>query len=186
MAAVPCSKCSKPVNDAAAVCPHCGARRIAAASPDKPGNVKMSAEEIQAFLITDADHLRSQASLASGRGVLEMTILPSSSTLGVARWLDIALTVACLPLLLSGLVGVALKKLFSKAGKASLADVRGGEYTTVLVTMLVGTSVLWTAMSFTDMATVTVFEWVGVQTALLLVRAKIRVVANERNAAEYR
>ena len=115
-----------------------------------------------------------------------MTILPSSSTLGVARWLDIALTVACLPLLLSGLVGVALKKLFSKAGKASLADVRGGEYTTVLVTMLVGTSVLWTAMSFTDMATVTVFEWVGVQTALLLVRAKIRVVANERNAAEYR
>ena len=145
----------------------------------------MSAEEIQAFLITDADHLRSQASLASQRGVLEMTVLPSANTIGTARWLDIALTLVCLPLLLSGLVGVALKKLFSKAGKASLADVRGGEYTTVLVTMLVGTSVLWTAMSFTEMSTVTVFEWVGVQTALLLVRAKIRVIANERIAAAY-
>jgi hypothetical protein len=130
MSATDCAACGKRVHVDAAVCPHCGARRargsLAAAKPSK--------DELLALLATDPTH-----SAARPRGVIATMLLPHPGTAGLARAVELALTVVALPLVLAGIVGIALVRLSFRSPVFALT----GEAVPALLMTIFGGLALW-------------------------------------------
>src|SRR5580692_185347 len=110
MSAVACPSCGNKMSDSAAVCPHCGKHRDPAATAGGGGlaKVKMSPDELRALATLTAPDVDSE------RGVIETLLVPHPETTGSARTLEIVLTVATLPLVLSGLGLVGLRRLVAR------------------------------------------------------------------------
>lgn len=142
MAVEPCTKCGKPKNDEAAVCPHCGARKGGAAATGELGKQQLSQAELRALLLTSK---LSQAE--PSQGLISTLVLPHPGTEGGARLAELTLTVLCAPLILVGTLAVALRnrirgKAISTVGEATpvLVMVLFGSFSLDLVLSLLGVS----------------------------------------------
>ena len=146
----------------AAVCPHCGKHRDPATTGGGSGlaKVKMSPEELRALATVtapDAD---------SARGLVETLLLPHPGTTGGLRVVEIALTVATLPLVLSGLAMLSLRRLVSRTSAGI------GESGAVLLMAVVGGTSL--AISLDDYGVAVAGGVTLAEIVLLIVRARIR------------
>lgn len=92
-----CDDCGGKVNEQAWKCPHCGARR------QNVARGKLSNEEVRALIATDTAIQEDE-----GRGLAETLLFPHPETHGTARAVEIALTVACAPLVIVGIAAMAL------------------------------------------------------------------------------
>src|SRR5579883_2114892 len=92
MPPIPCPSCGNEMSGDALVCPHCGKRR---AGGGGLAGVALSPDELRALATVTAPP-------EPARGVLATVVLPHPETTGTARSLELALTVACLPLVVCG------------------------------------------------------------------------------------
>jgi hypothetical protein len=136
MAILPCPACQKPMNAAAVVCPHCNARRAGFA----PGlaDKALSPAEIRALVLTNA-----MLAPAPTQGLLSALVLPHASTTGAARVVELALTVASLPLVAAGALTLAL----SRSRTRRKYEATRGELAPVLAMMSLGSLALSTILS---------------------------------------
>jgi hypothetical protein len=106
------------MNDAAAVCPHCGKRRAGAAS--NLGDAKLSGAEIAALLTLDAPASEPPQNL------FQSLLLPHPQTFGLARTSEIVLTIACLPMILVGAMTLAFGRRREMHGEVTPVVVMSG------------------------------------------------------------
>jgi hypothetical protein len=148
MAATDCASCGNRVNVEAVVCPHCGARRATVTMAD----AKLNKDEIRALLTTDTRG----GDEDPGRGLLATMFLPHEQTTGRARTAELVLTVLAAPLVIVGVVAIALgrrrirRKLFAAKGEAISAGVMtlfGGLSFYSLVDLLKGPALAFTAVT---------------------------------------
>jgi hypothetical protein len=160
MPAVPCPSCGQKMSSDVAVCPHCGKRT--ATAPTGLGKVALSADELRALATVTAP-------VEPDRGVLATVVLPHPETAGSARTAELALTVACLPLVVAGAMVFGLGRVFGRrtpigeAGAVVAMAVSGGT-----------TLVWWLADYGLGVAVAATLA----EVALLAVRARIRVRAS--------
>nr|HEX4318174.1 hypothetical protein [Kofleriaceae bacterium] len=149
-----------------AVCPHCGKHRDPAATAGGGGlaKVKMSPEELRALATLTAPD--------TDRGIVATLLVPHPDTTGAARTLEIVLTIATLPLVLSGLALVGLRRLVNKSNPI-------GEGGAVVLMALVGGVSL--AFSLADLGFATAAGVTAGEIALLAVRARIRYRASRES-----
>ena len=130
MPPISCPACKQKMSSEAAVCPHCGARQTGA--PSALADVKLSPDEIRALIAVDT---ATRTSATPQRTSIAAVVLPHARTSGGARVAELALTLVCLPLLLSGLVPLALGRyalrrraedLSSEAAVTLMIAVSGG------------------------------------------------------------
>lgn len=159
MAILPCPACQKPMNDAAAVCPHCNARR-AGIAPGLAGKA-VSPAEIRALILTDA-----MLNPPPAQGLLAALILPHASTAGAARVGELALTVVSLPLVASGALSLAMSRRRYQAGRGELAP--------VLAMLGLGGLGLSGSLSLLGASVATNLAVTGVSIVALIARAVIR------------
>ena len=143
------------MNDAVAVCPHCGKRRPDAAAGI--GDAKLSAAEIGALLAVDAP------AQEPSQGLFQTLLLPHPQTYGIARTAEIALTIGCLPMIIAG----ALTLVFGRRRDMP------GEITPVVVMSGVGGVGLGSILALV-MDVPTALAIVGAEIAGLIVRGVIR------------
>ncbi len=121
------------------VCPHCGTRR----TDVKPGVAgKLAQEEIRALLVTDAA-LRGSV---TSEGLFATLVLPHPSTRGVARGIEIGLTIACFPIIALASIGVLVKRRASDRRKARETE---GEAAPVVAMLLLGAPLLLSVLGLT-------------------------------------
>jgi hypothetical protein len=159
MPAVPCPSCGNKMSSDVAVCPHCGKRT---ASAGGLGNVALSADELRALATVTAP-------ADADRGVLATVVLPHPETTGAARTAELALTVACLPLVVAGAMVFGLGRVFGRRTPT-------GEAGAVVAMAAAGgvTLAWWLA----DYGAVVAIGATLAEVALLAVRARIRVRAS--------
>lgn len=163
MAASPCEKCGKPRSEQAAVCPHCGARR--------GGSGDLSKQELSPNEVRAVAMMMGLAHPPPSRGVLEAMVLPHPGTSGVARAVELGLTVLCSPLIAVGTIAVAIRN------RKTVRTVLNGEATPVLAMVLFGSFSLDLVLSLLD-ASLTTRLIVGAGSiAGVCVRAVIRARA---------
>jgi hypothetical protein len=148
------------MNDAAVVCPHCGARRVGV-KLDK----SMSRDEIGALLAIEG------LGKAPPQGLYETLFVPHPSTHGAARAVEIALTVACLPMVASGALALAVRRRHGRYAGIT------GEVTPVLVMSGVGGLAFGSALTFVTSIS-TALALVGASIGGLIVRGVIRARAS--------
>jgi len=135
---------------AAVACPHCGARQAARdplAEEERPApgplaKADLSKEEMQALLAVDAVNAPAPA---VGPGLFQVLLLPHPMTSGLGRGLDVVLTLAALPLMISGLF---LLLIFGRRRSFSVLTrrLRGNvELTAALFAAVVGTGSIYLA-----------------------------------------
>jgi hypothetical protein len=148
MAATDCASCGNRVNVEAVVCPHCGTRRATVTMAD----AKLNKDEIRALLTVNTKGGEED----TGRGLLATMFLPHEQTIGRARTAELVLTVLTAPLVIIGIVGIALgrrrlrRRLFAAKGEAISAGVMtlfGGISFYSLVDLLKGPAGVLTAIS---------------------------------------
>ncbi len=94
----PCEECGKPMSAAAVACPHCGTRQAGRdplpeherPAPGPMAKAKLSSEEMAAMLAIDSVK---SPKVESGPGLFSVLLLPHPMTSGVARILDVLLTI---------------------------------------------------------------------------------------------
>jgi hypothetical protein len=144
MAATDCKSCGGKVNVETVVCPHCGTRRPDAVRPT------FSKEEVRALLVTN-----DIASKAGDRGIAATLVFPHPEVYGSLRWVELAMTVLCAPLVLVGIALTMLGKrwlaaLNSRLGEIFLAGVMtcaGLSFAKMLSAMGVGHPVFFALVS---------------------------------------
>lgn len=138
MAVLPCPACGKPMNEAAVVCPHCAARR-----GDVPTGIAgktLSPDEVRALLVASM-----KLQPAPEVSLVPALVLPHPSTTGVARGVELALTVIALPLVAIGALTLVITRRKRRDTRGELAPVLamlgvgGFGYSTVL--SLLGASI---------------------------------------------
>lgn len=156
MAAVPCGSCGNKMNSEAVACPHCGVKR--AGAEGGLGKVKMSEEELRAMVAIHAPGYREPRSL------FKTLMWPHPRTRGAARGVEIALTIACLPLVLVGIMGMGIGRRYLKA----MNDISEGGAVALMI-LVGGVSLVlhWG------------WEFFIAQSAMLSARAYIRIKANK-------
>ena len=154
-----CDACGNKVNDQAAVCPHCGKRRIAASLP----GAKPSKEEIIALLAMQT------SARPPSEGLFQTLLLPHAATSGGARMVELACTVISLPLILAGITTFMFGRKSSEASRGELAP--------VIRMTLFGTLGLVSLLGFAGVATGTMIAITGVSLAALWTRGLIRASA---------
>lgn len=161
MAATTCEDCGGKVNEQAWKCPHCGAKR------EGVTRGKLSNEEVRALVATDTAIKEEE-----GRSLSETLLYPHPETRGTARAIEIALTVACAPLVLVGIAAMySARGLF--ASKIRLvAKTTRGEGLSVFVMTVFGAPTFWWVASALHVPSAGTVALVSV--ALLWVRAYIR------------
>ena len=162
MAAVPCEKCGNKMSADAGVCPHCGARRQAG------GKVAMSKEELQAFVSVAAPGYQ------PSRGLWKTLMWPHDETTGGVRVAEALLTVACLPLVLSGLATFGLGRV---AARQRVLFSAPGEYTAAMLMTFVGGASFILTLGFAGYA----FALLGLEIGLLWTRAWLRETSSRRH-----
>jgi hypothetical protein len=147
------------MNDAVPVCPHCGARR------DGVAVKAMSRGEIGALLAIEG--------LGKSRptGLVQTLVLPHPETRGTARAVELALTVACLPMVACGALAIAIKRRNSRYAEIS------GELAPVVVMSVTGGLAFGSALTFVTSIS-TALAVVGASIAGLVVRGVIRARAS--------
>jgi len=148
------------MNDAVAVCPHCGKRRPGAAAGI--GDAKLSADEIGALLAVDAPGPESP------QGLFQTLLLPHPRTYGIARIAEVVLTIGCLPMIIVG----AITLVFGRRRDMP------GEIMPVVVMSGVGGVGLGSILALV-MDVPTALAIVGAEIAGLIVRGVIRSRAAE-------
>ena len=160
MAATTCEDCGGKVNEQAWKCPHCGAKR------EGVTRAKLSNDEVRALVATDTAIKEEE-----GRPLVETLLYPHPETRGAARTIEIALTVACAPLVLVGIATMYTSRgVMSKL--RTVARTTRGEGMSVFVMTVFGAPSFWwiaSAMHVPSAGTVTL-----AMVALLWVRAYIR------------
>jgi hypothetical protein len=173
MAILPCPACQKPMNDAAIVCPHCNARR-AGIAPGLAGKA-LSPAEIRALVLTNE-----VLAPAPAPGLFSALVLPHASTTGVARIVEVALTVVSLPLVAAGALTFAL----SRSRTRRKYEATRGELAPVLAMMSLGSLALSTILSLLGASFTANLAVTAVSIVALIGRAMIRSRASTaRNRA---
>lgn len=162
MNVVDCSACAKPVNAAAAWCPHCGARQ--AGAPASLAGMPVSHDELAALLLFEG------RDIASSQGVLATLIFPHPHTHGTGRAVELACTVLALPLVIVGAFALTLKNRRYR----DAADATTGEVAPVLAMIGLGGMGLYGVLSLAGLATATIATVLGVSVLALIVRATVR------------
>ncbi len=155
---VPCPSCGNRMSADAVVCPHCGKRR------EGSGGLggKLSADELRALATVTAPQ-------EQARSVLATVVLPHPETQGGARTLELALTIACLPLVACGAMLLGVRSLVGRGATP-------GEAGSVLTMALAGGVGLgWT---LADHGLGVALGAVAIEVALLAIRARIRVTSS--------
>lgn len=157
------------MNEAVAVCPHCGKRRPDAATD--LAEAKLSPDEINAMLAFDG-----LGDNAPTQGVMQTVLIPHDRTQGLARIAELALTVMCLPMILSGVIILAFERRRARIREAQ--DTMTGEAGPVVAMIVAGTITLASILTFL-VSTTTTITVIGVEIAGLIARAAIRSHAND-------
>ena len=170
MQAMVCSACAKPVNAAAATCPHCGVRQ-ATASVGLAGKT-VSHDEMAALLLFDG------RDIAPSQGVLATLILPHPHTRGVGRVVELVCTVIALPLVTVGAFTLALKNRRHRAA----ADATTGELAPVLAMTGLGGLGFYGVLSLAGLPPATILSVLGASVSALIIRGMVRArVATSRS-----
>ena len=162
MSAVPCPSCSQPMNAAAVVCPHCGARR-AGAAVGLAGKA-LSNDEVKALITVHG------ADAAPVQGVLPTVILPHPTTHGRARAIELTCTVIALPMVILG----ALSLVFSRRRTRRTAEQTTGEVAPVLAMSGLGGLGLYSVLSLAGIGLTGSLAVIGVSIGALITRAVVR------------
>ena len=157
MPTTPCPSCKQPMAVTSVVCPHCNARRGDVAPPP------MSQDEIRAMIAVDSP------SPDEGDGKVSTLILPHPATRGLARTVELALTIATLPLVLAGVVTLA----FARKRREKYETGRGELVPTLAMAGLGGLGFA-TILSLLDVSTGMTIAITGGSMLALFVRAGIR------------
>lgn len=169
MPAVACAACKQKMSSEAAVCPHCGAR--SAGAPTRLAEVKMSPRELRALVAVDPDlHGREDAP----RTPVQAVLVPHPRTHGATRVLEVGLTIACLPLILSGLLPLLLARRLAR-GRAVELSGEAAAVTTIAVSGGVG---LASVLLETSWSLGQILATVGGEIVLLVVRGVVRANAS--------
>lgn len=165
MSKVPCPSCDQPMNAAAIVCPHCGARR-AGAEPGLAGK-DLSKDEVKAMLAIHGEHQ------APSQGILPTLVLPHPTTHGSARAIELACTVIALPLVIVGALSLGLGRRRTRRS----AEQTTGEVVPVLAAGGLGGFGLYGVLTFAGLSSATALGVVGVGIAALITRGVVRARA---------
>lgn len=161
------------MNREAVGCPHCGARH-----PDRaPGLAgTLSPDEIRALLVTDARN-------ASPRqGLFATLLLPHGRTHGVERTIELALSIACAPLVLAGAAAFFVQSRIFR--RHDVADTLYGEALPVFVMTVFGSFPLMSLLGFLDLELGTRVAIVLAEIVGLCVRGVIRSRAASHTSAD--
>ena len=149
-----CDECGGKVNEQAWKCPHCGAKREGVKG-------SFTKEEMRAVLVAhDVAHAKS--------GIAETLIFPHPGVHGASRWLELALTIACAPL-----VAVGIAALMMRRRAQSQLDSRRGETIIASVMTFIGGPAFVSFLSLIGNAHPV--EWTLASLAALWTRTVIRV-----------
>jgi hypothetical protein len=158
---------------AAVVCPHCNARR-ADAAPGLAGKT-LSPAEIRALVLTNA-----MLEPAPAQGLIPTLILPHPSTTGVARIAELALTVASLPLVLTGALTLAVSRSVTRRKH----EAARGELAPVLAMLGLGGFGLSSVLSLAGVGFATNLAVTGLSMLALILRGAIRASAASQRRRE--
>ncbi len=161
MAVTTCDACGNKVNDQAAVCPHCGKRRIAVSL----AGAKPSKEELVALLAMQ------NSARPPSEGLFQTLLLPHPATTGTARLVELVCTALSFPLILAGVSTFMFGKKSSEASRGELAPV-------VRMTLF-GTLGMVSVLGFAGVATGTMLAITGISLVALWTRGVIRASANK-------
>src|SRR3569623_567956 len=100
MAATDCESCGGKVHEQATACPHCGAKRANVV------RAKLTQEEVRALLTTSG-----QVVDETGKSLAAWLLFPHPQTVGPARAVEIALTIACAPLVIVGIAVMMVSRM---------------------------------------------------------------------------
>jgi hypothetical protein len=143
-----------------AVCPHCGKRRAGVGGG--LGKVGLSADELRALATVTAP-------IEADRGVLATVVLPHPETTGGARNAELALTVACLPLVVAGALVFGMGRVFGRRTPTGEAGA------VVAMAAAGGTTLAWWLL---DYGAAVAIGGTALEVVLLAIRARIRVRAS--------
>jgi hypothetical protein len=143
------------MSDQAVTCPHCGKRRLEGGI----AKVALSRDELRALATVTAPPVED-------RGVLATVVLPHPETTGAARTAELALTIACLPLVVAGGVLLGVGQLIGRRRATSEAGA------VISMALAGGLSLAWWLADYGAAVAVGV---TAIEIVLLGVRARIRV-----------
>jgi hypothetical protein len=126
MAVKNCASCGQPMNAVAAICPHC-AKRQPGFDPTAARKA-MSPDEIRALLLVDP----SMRNTAPTSGLFSTLVLPHHATSGLARTIEIVLTIACAPLIIAGTIAIGLRR---RVARERLQSAQGELMPVVVMTL---------------------------------------------------
>ena len=169
MPPVACTACKQKMSSEAAVCPHCGAR--SAGAPRQIADVKLSPDEIRALVAVDQ---ASREGVDPPRGLVQTVLSPHPRTSGGTRTAEIALTIACLPIILCGLLPLAFVRRVAR-GRATEVVGEAGAVLTIAVSGGVGLASLLVGG---DLSALQILGIVGGEIALLVIRGTVRAQAS--------
>jgi hypothetical protein len=155
MPAVPCPSCGNKMSGDVVVCPHCGKRR----GDGGMAKVAMSRDEVRALITVTSPP-------SQDRGILATVVLPHPETTGAARNAELALTVACLPLVISGALLLGFGRLFGRRRPTSEAGA---------VISMAAAGGLGLAWWLSDYGAAVAIGVTVVEIVLLGIRARVRV-----------
>ena len=159
ISAMQCEACGGKMNAAVAVCPHCGARR------KNPPKVELDPDEIRALLVAEGAIAHDE----DDRDWLATLVLPHPSTQGVARAIELALTVVSSPFIAAGALTFALHRL---CGKSKIK--MRGELGPLVLMSIFGSLGRWRVLSLGGVAGGKIAELILGSIGALVTRAIVR------------